>query len=166
MEELVPIVLGGIFGAVIRWKTAGGIQVVLSIAAIVVSGVAATVLSGEYAESWVYLLLDLGEAALGLALGFLIAHSLTRAASADFCRATVLRYGQAVGSFRRGSRFWGPFTVSVSGVAPPGKLDVIGWTMFGGVSAAGESSTASRYACRGVIAACEPGRVPSPAGAR
>ena len=76
MEELVPVILGVVLGALIRWKTAGRLQIALSIAAVLVSGLAATVLSGEYQESWVYLLLDFGEAAIGLALGFLIAHGL------------------------------------------------------------------------------------------
>jgi hypothetical protein len=37
--------------------------------AIVVSGTTATALSGEFLESWSYLLLDLAESALGVALG-------------------------------------------------------------------------------------------------
>jgi hypothetical protein len=37
------------------------------------AGAAATIASGEYAESWLYLLLDFGEAAFGLAAGFVIA---------------------------------------------------------------------------------------------
>jgi hypothetical protein len=76
MEELVPVILGVVLGALIGRSTTGRTRIVLSIAAMLVSGAAATVLSGEYAESWVYLLLDFGEAALGLAVGFVIAHRL------------------------------------------------------------------------------------------
>jgi hypothetical protein len=74
MVELLPIVLGTIVGAVIYRHTRGRTRLVLSVAAVIVSGTAATVLSGEYVESWIYLLLDLGLAALGLALGFAIGH--------------------------------------------------------------------------------------------
>jgi hypothetical protein len=37
------------------------------------SGATATVASGEYHESWIYLLLDFGEAALGLVIGYVVA---------------------------------------------------------------------------------------------
>jgi hypothetical protein len=55
---------------------------VLSIAAVAASGATATLLSGEYAESRVYILLDLGEAAFGLAIGFVISHILLRSPGA------------------------------------------------------------------------------------
>jgi len=73
MDELVPIILGIIFGALIWRGTTGRIRIALSICAVLISGAAATVLSGEYQESWIYLLLDFGEAAIGLAIGMLIA---------------------------------------------------------------------------------------------
>jgi hypothetical protein len=76
MEELIPIILGIILGALIGRSTTGITRIVLSVAAVLVSGASATILSGEYVESWIYLLLDLGEAALGLALGFVIVHRL------------------------------------------------------------------------------------------
>ena len=76
MEELVPVILGVVLGALIGRSTTGPTRIVLSIAAVLVSGAAATILSGEYVESWGYLLLDFGEAALGLAIGFVIAHRL------------------------------------------------------------------------------------------
>jgi hypothetical protein len=73
MDELVPVVLGALLGALIWATTAGRTRFALSMCAVLVSGLAATVLSGEYHESWVYLLLDLGEATIGLAGGMLIA---------------------------------------------------------------------------------------------
>jgi uncharacterized membrane-anchored protein YhcB (DUF1043 family) len=73
MDELVPIILGIILGALIWRSTTGRTRIALSIGAVLVSGAAATVLSGEYLESWIYLLLDFGEAAIGLAIGMLIA---------------------------------------------------------------------------------------------
>jgi hypothetical protein len=76
MVELLPIVLGTILGAVIYRHTRGRTRLVLSVAAVIVSGTAATVLSGEYAESWIYVLFDLGLAALGLAIGFAVGHVL------------------------------------------------------------------------------------------
>jgi uncharacterized membrane protein YfcA len=72
VEELVPFVLGVVLGALIWVATTGRIRYALSASAVVASGLAATVLSAEYQQSWVYLLLDLGEAAIGLAIGTLI----------------------------------------------------------------------------------------------
>jgi hypothetical protein len=72
MDELVPIALGVLLGALLWAATAGVVRLALSVCAVLVSGLAATVLSGEYHQSWVYLLLDLGEAATGLAVGMLI----------------------------------------------------------------------------------------------
>jgi hypothetical protein len=85
VDELIPVIVGIVLGALI-WRTASRrLRGLLSVAAVLVSGLAATVLSGEYHDSWLYLLLDLGEAAIGLALGFAIAHRLlwTRGASAS-----------------------------------------------------------------------------------
>jgi hypothetical protein len=76
MDELVPVILGVVLGAIIWRSTTGQIRLALGICAVVVSGASATVLSGEYLDSWIYILLDLGEAALGLALGSAIAHRL------------------------------------------------------------------------------------------
>jgi hypothetical protein len=54
------------------------VRIVLSALAVLLSGATATAVSGEYAQSYVYLLLDLGEAAFGLAVGFAIAHLVQR----------------------------------------------------------------------------------------
>lgn len=76
MDEIVPVVLGVVLGAIIWRATRGATRTILSVIAVAVCGAFATVLSGEYHESWVYLLLDLGEAALGLTVGFAAAHWL------------------------------------------------------------------------------------------
>ena len=76
MDELVPVILGAIFGAVIWLTTTGRLRFALSVAAVIVSGAAATIASGEYHESWIYLLLDFGEAAFGLVIGYVIASRL------------------------------------------------------------------------------------------
>jgi hypothetical protein len=76
MDELVPVILGAVLGAVIWLTTNGKTRFVLSLLAVMVSGIVATVASGEYHESWVYLLLDFGEAALGLVVGYVIAARL------------------------------------------------------------------------------------------
>ncbi|MGH7050307.1 MAG: hypothetical protein ACREFV_02835 [Acetobacteraceae bacterium] len=73
MDELVPVVLGIIFGAVVWLASTGRTRVVLSVVAVLVSGAAATIASGEYSTSWIYLLLDFGEAAFGLAIGYAVA---------------------------------------------------------------------------------------------
>jgi hypothetical protein len=78
MDELVPVIVGAVLGGLIWYSTSGAVRGALSVVAVLVAGLAATVLSGEYHESWIYLLLDLGEAALGLAIGFVIAHRVRR----------------------------------------------------------------------------------------
>jgi hypothetical protein len=76
MEELVPFVLGAFLGAFISLKTTGRVRVAVCAAAVVLSGAVATVLSGEYKISRLYLLLDFAEAALGLVAGLVIAAQL------------------------------------------------------------------------------------------
>lgn len=78
MDEIVPIVLAFVLGLVIWRTTSGRTRLILSCCAVALAGLTATVLSGEFRESWVFLLLDLGEAAFGLAIGFLAAHRLLR----------------------------------------------------------------------------------------
>ncbi|MGH7049718.1 MAG: hypothetical protein ACREFJ_05060 [Acetobacteraceae bacterium] len=73
MDELVPVLLGIIFGAGAWLTSTGKTRVVLSVVAVLISGAAATVASGEYLTSWIYLLLDFGEAAFGLAIGYAVA---------------------------------------------------------------------------------------------
>jgi hypothetical protein len=81
MFELIPIVMGLILGVLIWRNTQGRLRLLLSVAAVALSGATATMLSGEYAESWIFILLDLGEAAFGLAVGFVIAHVFLHAPS-------------------------------------------------------------------------------------
>lgn len=76
MEELVPFILGALGGVFISSRTTGRARVVVCTAVVLLSGAAATVLSAEYQTSWVYLLLDCAEAALGLVAGFAIAARL------------------------------------------------------------------------------------------
>jgi hypothetical protein len=76
MDELVPVIIGTVLGALIWRTTKGHLRGLLSVSAVLASGFAATVLSGEYHQSWLYLLLDLGEAAFGLTVGFATAHWL------------------------------------------------------------------------------------------
>lgn len=73
MDELVPIILGIIFGAAIWLWSKGTVRLVLSVLAVLLAGAAATIASGEYLESWIYLLLDFGEAAFGLVIGYVVA---------------------------------------------------------------------------------------------
>lgn len=76
MDEIAPVVLAFALGIAIWRYTNGRICLMLSCCAVAISGLAATVLSGEFWESWIFLFLDLGEAAFGLAVGFLVAHRL------------------------------------------------------------------------------------------
>lgn len=72
MDELIPVVIGTVFGALIWSRTSGAIRPALLAATMLAIGAAATILSGEYAASWLYLLLDLAEAAAGLGFGVVI----------------------------------------------------------------------------------------------
>jgi hypothetical protein len=73
MDQLVPVVLGALLGALV-WAVSSGIsRATLSVLAVAVSGATATIVSGEYLESYAYFALDLGEAAAGLTIGFAIA---------------------------------------------------------------------------------------------
>jgi hypothetical protein len=72
MDEIVPVILAALLGGLIWHNTAGLIRLLLSAVAVVTSGAAATILSGEFIKSWVYLLPDLVEALFGLTIGIAI----------------------------------------------------------------------------------------------
>jgi hypothetical protein len=78
VDELVPVILGVVLGALIWRATAARPRTSLSVAAVLVSGTAVTVPRGEYVESWIYVMLDLGEVALGLASGFSLVQIVQR----------------------------------------------------------------------------------------
>ncbi|HUB11878.1 MAG TPA: hypothetical protein VMB34_07975 [Acetobacteraceae bacterium] len=88
MDELVPVILGAILGAVIWPTTMGRLRFALSVVAVIVSGATATISSGEYHESWIYLLLDFGQAALGLVIGYVVAGRLLTPRTANRRGAT------------------------------------------------------------------------------
>jgi hypothetical protein len=67
MDEFIPVLLGFMFGGLIWRNTSGLARVCLSIVSIFVAGLAATVLSGEFSQSWIYLVADLAEACAGFA---------------------------------------------------------------------------------------------------
>jgi hypothetical protein len=76
MDELIPLGLGIAVGIAIVRMRENVTRIVVGAAAIVISGFAATCFSGEYLVSWVYLLLDAGEAAFGLAIGLAVSRWL------------------------------------------------------------------------------------------
>jgi hypothetical protein len=76
MEEFIPFILGASLGAVFGFRTKRYYRTVINAACVLLSGIAATVLSGEYHASWMYLLLDLGEASLGLVITMAVAARL------------------------------------------------------------------------------------------
>jgi hypothetical protein len=80
MDELVPVLLAFVLGTAIWRHASARIRPMLVCLVVAISGLGPTVLSGEFRESWLYLLLDIGEAASGLILGFVIAHRLLRPA--------------------------------------------------------------------------------------
>jgi uncharacterized membrane protein YbhN (UPF0104 family) len=73
MEEFFPVLLAAAFAIAISQCT-GGVAPwwVLSCVAVAASGLAATTFTGEFDENWLYLLQDLGEAAVGLTLGLAV----------------------------------------------------------------------------------------------
>jgi hypothetical protein len=73
MDEIFPVLLAAALGIAISLCTRGALRWVLGCGVVAVSGLAATTFTGEFEESWLYLLQDLAEAAVGLALGFAIA---------------------------------------------------------------------------------------------
>jgi hypothetical protein len=87
MEEFFPVLLAAAFAIAISLYTGGAPWWVLGSVAVAASGLAATTATGEFEDSWLYLLQDLAEAVVGLALGLAIARwvlprlGLTRAAA-------------------------------------------------------------------------------------
>jgi hypothetical protein len=73
LEEFFPVLLAAAFAITISQYT-GGVAPwwVLSCVAVAASGLAATTFTGEFDENWLYLLQDLAEAAVGVALGLAI----------------------------------------------------------------------------------------------
>ena len=74
MDEFVPVLLAFLSGAAIGALRRPAFRLLASVLAIGLCAAAATIASGEYQQSWSYLLLDGGEAALGLAAGLFAAH--------------------------------------------------------------------------------------------
>ena len=78
MDEIVPVILGSVLGALVWCTSVGRMRSVLAILAVFAAGAFATILSGEIQLSWVYFLIDFSEAALGLAIGIALVHFFRR----------------------------------------------------------------------------------------
>lgn len=78
MDEIVPVILGSVLGALVWCTSVGQMRSVLAILAVFAAGAFATILSGEIQLSWVYFLIDFSEAALGLAIGIALVHFFRR----------------------------------------------------------------------------------------
>jgi hypothetical protein len=76
MEELLPFALGCILGFAVWRGTSGWLRSMLFVVAAFAAAFAATVLTGEYHTSWLYLLLDLSLAALGIIASILLVRFL------------------------------------------------------------------------------------------
>lgn len=82
MNELAPISLGFIIGLLIS-RLSGGIRSSLfAFFGIATVGFVSTLMSGEYHQSWFYVLPDSAEAALGLCIGWALSVTLRRAKKA------------------------------------------------------------------------------------
>jgi cytochrome c biogenesis protein CcdA len=73
MYEVAPVVMAVWLGIVIKRYAPHRFRFLAAGAAVAMSGGIATLLNGELRQSPVYLLFDVGEAALGLTLGLAIA---------------------------------------------------------------------------------------------
>jgi len=78
MNEFVPVFIAFVFGSLIWRLFSGSARIVLCAIVVIASGSAATLLSGEYQESWLYFLLDFAEASAGLAAAIAAAVYLPR----------------------------------------------------------------------------------------
>jgi len=78
MDELFPIaaglVLGMLFAAGFRWLRLWWVRSIL----VLLAGLSATLLSGEYQANWAFVLVDVGEVALLAWIGFVVARRLRR----------------------------------------------------------------------------------------
>ena len=81
MNELLPVTAGLVVGVVLGGVTAGRRPWVW-LAASVVLGVAATVLTGEWKVSWAYLLVDIPLVALSAAAGYLLSRTWVQRSAA------------------------------------------------------------------------------------
>ncbi|MET2825509.1 hypothetical protein [Mesorhizobium shangrilense] len=83
MDEIVPVILGAVLGALVWRTTNGRMRAILSVLAVVAAGAFATILSGEFQLSWVYFLIDFSEAALGLVIGIALVRFFLPRRAAD-----------------------------------------------------------------------------------
>jgi hypothetical protein len=78
MGELLPILFGLFAGCMLALLPSRSSRALSGAAAIVITGLAATLASGEYSISWVFLVADLGEAAAGFTAGVVAARFASR----------------------------------------------------------------------------------------
>lgn len=74
MFEYVPFILGFLTGTVAQ-HTQGRTRTIFIALAVLLSGIIATAVSGEYLDGWGRLPLDLAQATVGLAIAFVVAGS-------------------------------------------------------------------------------------------
>jgi hypothetical protein len=72
MTELLPLTLAALLGTLTWRTTTGRGRSFCSALVVLFVGGVATLCSGEYRLSWTFILLDCGEASLGLIVGFII----------------------------------------------------------------------------------------------
>lgn len=83
MDEIVPVILGAVLGALV-WRTSvGPMRSALAVLAILAAGAFATILSGEFQLSWIYFLIDFSEAGLGLVIGIALVHFFRRSRASN-----------------------------------------------------------------------------------
>jgi len=72
MDEFLPLISSAALGWLLWRSTEGRLRAALAVVGVFACAFAATVVSGEYEESWGFLLTDLGEAVFGMAIGVAI----------------------------------------------------------------------------------------------
>jgi hypothetical protein len=78
MNEFLPFALSALMGALIWRRFTGRARLVLSSAAVTLAAAAAVLVSGEVAAGGTWVVLDVAESVVGLAVGFAVARYVLR----------------------------------------------------------------------------------------
>jgi hypothetical protein len=76
MDEFFPLISSAVLGWLLWRITSGRLRAALAVIGVFACALAATVVSGEYEESWAFLALDLFEAVVGMAVGVGVSRSM------------------------------------------------------------------------------------------
>jgi len=81
MDEFFPLISSAVLGWLLWRGTSGRLRAALVVIGVFACALSATVVSGEYEESWAFLAFDLTEAVVGVAVGAGVSRMLQRSRS-------------------------------------------------------------------------------------